>query len=147
MNITWSPFWYEMDQTIVVGDTDYFYLSSDGTTFDNGEISFEDQEVYARVMKIVHPQLGEVQGILAVGLCYRVFIGEGNVIQIDAEENIGKVEYPPECEVDDWKFEVELKVQKRTGFSSMERLNQMTEKELLTARTEKNEKYNKLLGI
>lgn len=33
MNIEWEPFWYELDQSIVVGDIDFFYLTKDKSHF------------------------------------------------------------------------------------------------------------------
>lgn len=147
MNIIWNPVGFGMDQTIIMGDTDYFYLSKEEAAFTNGEASFEDQEVYGEVMKIVHPELGKVLGVLTQELSYRIFLNDGSYIQIDAEENIGKVEYSAECKIDDWNFKVELNVQYTTGFSSMERMNLMTEKGQLGVHTERNEKDHRLLSF
>lgn len=86
-----------MDQAIVAGDIDYYYLSNDCAEFANGEVSAEDQEVYTKIVKIVHPELGKVRGILTDELSYRVFLEDGDIIRIDAEENTGFVEYPADC--------------------------------------------------
>lgn len=133
MNIAWRPSWFGLDQTTIAKDTDYFYLSKHKATFANEEASSEDQEVYAEVLRIAHPELGEVQGILTEGLSYWIFICEENFVQIDAEENIGEVEHPTGCRVSEWDFEIELSVQKITGFSSLDRTKMMTEKEHLAA--------------
>ncbi len=34
--VKWKPRWYELDQSIVVGDVDLFYLSKDNLYFANG---------------------------------------------------------------------------------------------------------------
>ena len=145
--ITWSPVWYELDQTIVAGDIDYYYLAKDGTAFANGEASTRDQEVYAKALKITHSKLGKVLGILTNGLSYRVFLEGGKVIHIDAEENTGQVEHPAACEINEWIFEVELKILEFTGYSSEERITLMTDKELQVCQTAREARYNSLLGL
>ena len=36
MIVKWEPYWYELDQCIVVGDIDLFYLRKDNLYFANG---------------------------------------------------------------------------------------------------------------
>ena len=36
MNIKWEPYWYELDQSIVIGDIDLFYLTKDNCYFSYG---------------------------------------------------------------------------------------------------------------
>ena len=147
MKITWSPFWYELDQAIVTGDNDYYYLSNDCAEFANGEVSAEDQEVYAKIAKIIHPELGEVQGILTNRSNYRVFLKTGDVIQVDAEENVGHLEYPPHCEINEWNFEVELEILRFTGYSSEEQMNLLTEKVRQVLQATREARHNCMLDL
>lgn len=41
MIVKWEPGWYELDQTVVVGDIDLFYLTDDNRYFSNGLLSPE----------------------------------------------------------------------------------------------------------
>jgi hypothetical protein len=115
MKIQWKPAWYGLDQTIVAGDKAYFYLHSDKTAFANEGSSLEDVEVYGEVVKVLHPELGEVRGIVTGELYYRVYIDKNDFIQIDAEENIGTVDYPEQCKVCEWNFEVEFIIHQSMG--------------------------------
>ena len=36
MTVKWEADWYELDQCIVVGDIDLFYLTKDNLYFENG---------------------------------------------------------------------------------------------------------------
>lgn len=147
MEITWSPLWYGLDQAIVAGDIDYYYLSNDSAEFANGEVSAEDQEVYAKIVKIIHPEIGKVRGILTDELSYRVFLEDGDIIQIDAEENTGLVEYPANCGINEWNFEVELEILKFTGYSSEERMALTKGKALHVWQTAREAKHNCMLDI
>jgi hypothetical protein len=66
--IAWQPCWYELDQSIVVGDKGWFYLSLDKSSFSNDMASENDIEVVAEIKKISHKTLGIVKGILTDGL-------------------------------------------------------------------------------
>lgn len=147
MEITWSPLWYGLDQAIVAGDIDYYYLSNDIAEFANGEVSAEDQEVYAKIVKIIHPEIGKVRGILTDELSYRVFLEDGDIIRIDAEENTGLVEYPADCGISEWTFEVELEILKFTGYSSEQRMTLTADKELQVWQAARKAKYNCILVI
>ena len=41
MIVKWEPGWYELDQTVVVGDIDLFYLTDDNRYFSTGLLSSE----------------------------------------------------------------------------------------------------------
>lgn len=97
--VMWKPVWYELDQAIVAREIDYYYLSKDGRKFVNGEASTQDQEVFAIAVRITHPELGTVSGILTNGLSYKVFLESVEIIYIDAEENTGQVDHPADCEI------------------------------------------------
>lgn len=73
MNIKWEPYWYELDQSIVIGDIDLFYLTKDNCYFSYG-LSSENYEceVKAEILKITHPELGDIKGIITIGLDYSI---------------------------------------------------------------------------
>ena len=70
MTVKWEADWYELDQCIVVGDIDLFYLTKDNLYFENGLSSSGkyEYEVKAEILKITHPELGEIRGIITIGL-------------------------------------------------------------------------------
>lgn len=68
-------------------------------------------------------------GVLTIGLSYKFFLKDGKSIQVDAEENIGQIEYPNDIKVNDWLFNVELNVLEVTGLSSQERTERTMEPE------------------
>lgn len=71
MIVKWEPYWYELDQCIVVGDIDFFYLRKDNLYFANGLNSeCYEREVKAEILKITHPELGDIRGIITIGLDY-----------------------------------------------------------------------------
>lgn len=95
MTVKWEPYWYELDQSVVVGDIDLFYLSKDGLSLMNGAVRKDDREVGARIERITHPELGEVRGIITIGLDYTIYLSDGTALLVDAEESPGKLYDPP----------------------------------------------------
>ncbi|PSL41026.1 hypothetical protein B0H99_103160 [Planomicrobium soli] len=146
MRITWRPEWYGLDQTVIVGDIDYFYLSKNENAFAKGDASEENKKVYAEIIKIVHRELDEVKGLYTEELSYRIFLDHNSFIQVDAEENVGEVEYPLGCKIRDWEFEIELRIHKIFENSSLDCMNMCTEEALLAAKTQRAEKYKRLLN-
>ncbi|MCM3574212.1 MULTISPECIES: hypothetical protein [Mesobacillus] len=147
MILTWEPNWYELDQTIIVSDIDYFYLDKDEKTFANDFTSSEDKEVRGEIIKITHRELGELLGVLTIGLSYKFFLKDGKFIQVDAEENIGQIDYPNNIKVNDWLFNVELNVLEVTGLSSQERTKRTMSQERVKLEKERKERYKRLLNI
>ncbi|MEW4370721.1 hypothetical protein [Paenibacillus kandeliae] len=92
MIMKWNPFWYGLDQSIVVGDTDLFYLQRDVQSFANGPVSIKDREVEAEILEIAHPILGQIRGIVMEELDYSLFLNNGKRIVINAEEEPGKMD-------------------------------------------------------
>lgn len=92
MIVKWEPDWYELDQCIVVGDIDFFYLRKDNLYFANGlNPKLYECEVKAEILKITHPELGNIRGIITIGLDYSIYLGDGTVMIVNAEENPGKI--------------------------------------------------------
>lgn len=146
MVVKWKPEWYELDQTIVVGDIDYFYLSEDNRTFANGFAGDGDCEVKAEILGISHLELGEVKGIITIGLDYTIYLDDRREIIVNAEEAPGEVEND-KCRVKSWDFDVRLRVIEKTGLSSIERVKLRSPDELKTCRRERVNRYKALLNL
>lgn len=129
MTVKWEPDWYELDQSIVVGDIDLFYLTKDNLYFANG-LSWENYayEVKAEILKITHPELGKVKGIITIGLDYSIYLRDGTIIRVNAEEAPGKI-YDSLYIVREWIFDVQINIIEKTEWTAMER-NQKTYKTL-----------------
>ena len=144
MIIKWKPFWYELDWPIVVGDVDWFDVKNDGY-FYNGVLSKEQRKDFSfmkiEIERIIHPVLGEVKGIITFGLDYTIYLANGEIIEVNAEENPGML-YENKYDVKDWTFDVYVTVFDKTNYKSNEKDN--TEKESYNQIVEK---YKKLLGV
>lgn len=143
--IKWTPQWYELDQSIVVGDVDFFYLSKDGLHFANDLAGDCDCEVKAKILKITHPELGDIKGIIAIGLSYSIYLSDGAVMTVNAEEHPGSIE---NCKsvVTVWDFDVQISMIEKTGLSSKERRKKLSHNEINTQRQERIRRYKVLLG-
>lgn len=119
MIIKWNPSWYELDQSIAVGDTGYFYLQKDAQTFANGPVSTGDQKVEATILGITHPILGPISRILTAGLDYSFVLENGEVILVNAEEEPGTI-YDQQLHIDDWSMDVDVQILKVTDLSSQD---------------------------
>jgi hypothetical protein len=116
----WYPFWYELDQSIAVGEVaelDFFKeppanVVSDGLrVFYHGDWSERCRQLFdrqtKRVLRIRHPQLGMIQAIDAKGLDYKFTMLDGRVLMVEAEETPGVV-YEHRAPMDDWRIFVEM---------------------------------------
>ncbi len=54
-------------------------------------------EVRTEIISIDHIQLGRIKGIIAIGLDYTIYLWEGEVLYVNAEENPGKIENEALC--------------------------------------------------
>ena len=113
MIVKWKPAWYELDQSIVVGDIDLFYLSGDYLYFWNDLIRDNDCEVKAEILSISHSELGDIKGIITIGLDYSIYLSNGSEIIVNAEESPGDI-VNSECVVREWDFESQMKPPRRT---------------------------------
>lgn len=99
-------------------------------------------EVKAEILKIIHPELGEIRGIITIGLDYLIYLSDGTVIIVNAEESPGKI-YNSEYIVSKWSFDVQIHIVEKTGVTEIERqktYNYNKQKELIR-------KYEALLGL
>ena len=138
MIVKWEPYWYELDQCIVVGDIDFFYLRKDNLYFANGLNSESyEREVKAEILKITHPELGDIRGIITIGLDYSIYLSDGTVIIVNAEENPGEI-YDSHDVVSEWCFDVQIRIIEKTELPAMERKERWQEHV---------RKYKVLLGL
>jgi hypothetical protein len=116
----WSPFWYELDQPLLLGEVasfDFFntppeYVRNDGLrVFYHGDWHERRMHLYTtelkRILDIRQPTLGSIQAIQTNGLDYRFTMLDGRTFCVNAEEAPGKVEGHVES-IDDWRIFVEL---------------------------------------
>lgn len=144
MIVEWIPKWYELDQCIVAGDEDFFYLSSENCFAD--DFNRDAYEVRAEIITITHTELGRIKGIITIGLDYTIYLWDGRILCVNAEENPGKIENE-EIDIKEWKFKVEVKVAERTGYTLGERVQMMKPTEMKSLHKRLVEKYKRLLDI
>lgn len=144
MIVEWIPMWYELDQCIVVGDVDLFYLTNENRFAD--DFAKDAYEVRAEIISINHTLLGRIKGIITIGLDYTIYLWDGKVLCVNAEENPGKIENDA-FNIMEWKFEVNIKVVEKTGFTLGERIEMMKPSERKSLHNQLLEKYKRLLGI
>lgn len=144
MNVEWIPKWYELDQCIVVGDVDLFYLNDEKSLADN--LNRDAYEVRAEILSINHKQLGKIKGIITIGLDYTIYLWDGSVLYVNAEEHPGKIENEA-IEINEWEFDVEINVVEKTGFTLGERVQLMNQTEMKSLHNQLIEKYKRLLDI
>lgn len=115
----WTPGWYELDQTLVVGERRKFWffqtppeecqsLSEQvDLVFYNQLDSTKNCSVrYARIDEIRHPQLGELVKVDTDGLDYIFCRADGEEVVVNAEEEPGSTDEG--VKVDDWSVFVKL---------------------------------------
>ena len=142
--IEWTPKWYELDQCIVVGDVDLFYLTNEKLFA--SDLDEDDYEVRAEIVSINHSQLGKIRGIITIGLDYTIYLWDGRVLCVNAEEEPGKIENDA-FDIKEWKFDVDIKIIEKTGFTAKERISNIKPSERKSIHNERTEKYKRLLGI
>ena len=147
MIVKWEPDWYELDQCIVVGDIDFFYLRKDNRYFANGlDPKLYECEVKAEILKITHPELGDIRGIITIGLDYSIYLSDGTVITVNAEENPGEI-YDSHYVVSEWCFDVQIHIIEKTGLTAIERKRMYNHNEQKKRWQERVRKYKDLLGL
>ena len=112
MILKWTAAWYELDQTIIVGDKDWFYLPSDENTHSFFNELYQSNSFIRKkleIKKISHPVLGDISGIVAIGLDYTIYLTDGTMLEVNAEEEPGKI-YNSSLVIGDWTFDVKVRV-------------------------------------
>ena len=144
MIVEWISSWYELDQCIVVGDVDLFYLSNENCFAD--DFNRDADEVRAEILTINHKQLGRIKGIITIGLDYTIYLEDGRVLSVNAEEDPGKI-YNDSINIEEWRFDVEVNIVERTGITLGERVQMMSSTERKALHNQLIEKYKRLLDI
>lgn len=119
-NALWTPGWYELDQTLMIGERQKFWFfqnppvesQSSGQDFDfvfyNQSDSGKNCCVrYAKILEMRHPEIGQLLRVDTDGLDYIFFPIEGEEIVVNAEENPGSTS-ETKVQVADWSVFVVL---------------------------------------
>ena len=112
MILKWTAAWYELDQTIIIGDKDWFYLPSDENNHSFFNELYQSNSFIRKkleIEKISHSVLGDVRGIIAIGLDYTIYLTDGTVLEVNAEEQLGQI-YNSSLIIADWTFDVKVSV-------------------------------------
>ena len=122
---TWIPGWYELDQTLSVGERQKLWFfhtppeeldaDSAGTNGETPDFVFFNQldsttncQVrFAKVVEMVHPVLGPLSKIDTDGCDYIFVPVDGEQVVVNAEENPGNV-YDEQVKIDQWSVFVKL---------------------------------------
>lgn len=115
----WTPGWYELDQSLIVGQRQRFWFFAkppvddnqpvvDYVFFNQMAVSANSQIRYAKVLDIEHPELGPLQRVDTEGLDYIFYPVDGTEFVVNAEENPGLIYGEEELVIDDWSVIVTL---------------------------------------
>ena len=118
---SWVPYWYELDQTIEVGQVGEFefFKSAPGhltakhsLVFYHGDWHERCRHLYEsrriRIVAMTHATLGPIKKIDTSGLSYRFEVAGGESVQVNAEEEPGVVESGYPGVINDWHVGVEF---------------------------------------
>lgn len=119
----WSPGWYELDQTLILGERKKYWFFHEppvrrgDTNNEEADLVFFNQldssencfVRYARIVEMVHPQLGPLLRIDTDGLDYIFYPVLGEEVVVNAEEAPGTT-YNEQANlmIDDWSVYVKL---------------------------------------
>ena len=111
MILKWTAAWYEEDQTVIVGEKGWFSLPKDDNSCFYTGGSFPDREKWQKmeIIRITHSVLGDVKGIVTIGLDYTIYLMNGTILEVNAEEHPGEI-YDSPLVINDWTFDVEVKL-------------------------------------
>ncbi len=115
----WTPGWYELDQSLVVGQNQRFWFFQTPPSTGNDEpidlvffnqmaSSANSQVRSARILDIEHTELGPLQRIDTDGLDYIFYPIEGNEVVVNAEEEPGTIYDDDDLKISDWSVLVTL---------------------------------------
>jgi hypothetical protein len=128
----WIPAWYELDQSLQLGERKKFWFfdhpPDSFRSYLNGEtaelVFFNQLDStenccvrYARIVEMVHPQLGALLKVDTDGLDYIFYPAMGEEIVVNAEELPGTIECElPHGDITDWTVYLKLsEVSEPTG--------------------------------
>lgn len=120
----WSPGWYELDQCLVLGERKKYWFFQEPPARPDSDAKHEEADLvffnqldssancfvrYARIVEMVHPQLGPLLRIDTDGLDYIFYPVLGEEIVVNAEEAPGTTyNEQADLKIDDWSVFVRL---------------------------------------
>ncbi len=121
----WTPGWYELDQTLVLGERQkYWFFQNPPTRSKRDQHPSADDELvfynqldstknccvrYAKIVEMIHPQLGALMRIDTDGLDYIFYPVAGEEVIVNAEEDPGSIyDSNGTAEISDWSVFVKL---------------------------------------
>ena len=117
---TWIPGWYELDQTLSRGERQkvWFFqtppdeVAVNGPTpdfifFNQLDSTTNCQVRFAKVVEMIHPELGPLTKIDTDGCDYIFFPVDGEEVVVNAEEDPGNA-YDENVNIDQWTVFVKL---------------------------------------
>ena len=122
---TWIPGWYELDQTLCVGERQklwFFHTPPEDLVADSGASDAQTPDFvffnqldsttncqvrFAKVVEMIHPVLGPLSKIDTDGCDYIFFPVDGEEVVVNAEEEPGNV-YDDKINIDQWNVFVKL---------------------------------------
>lgn len=128
----WTPGWYELDQTLVLGERQkYWFFQHPPTADGENSETLESANVnpdacglvfynqldstknccvrYAKIVEMIHPQLGPLLRVDTDGLDYIFYPLDGPEVIVNAEEDPGTIyDSEVDLEISDWSLEVKL---------------------------------------
>lgn len=115
LEVAWVPAWHELDQSVAVGmaGEHYFWrVVPDGLSVPQALVFYNavwnPEEMVAAsgmITEIRHPEMGALRKVDTIGLDYTFVLANGTELEVNAEEEPGKVserEGNTTSAVDDW---------------------------------------------
>ncbi len=87
-----------------------------------------------------------LKGIITIGLDYSIYLSDGNIVIVNAEESPGDIENSKHV-VREWEFDVQSNIIEKTGLSSKERLEMLGTNEMKAYQQECQKRYKSLLDL
>ena len=120
---TWNPGWYELDQTLLLGERQKLWFFQDPPPSETEAVESQStpdfvffnqldsttncQVRFAKVVEMVHPTLGPLSKIDTDGCDYIFFPVDGEEVVVNAEEDPGNT-YDEKLDIDQWMVFVKL---------------------------------------
>jgi len=109
----WEPHYHALDPRIRKGAADKFLFTREDERwfYAGGGHPGDADAIYAQILSIHHKHLGDIDEIDTHGLSYKIWLNEFDLIQVDAEGNLGSIERSTLKElpvINDFIFEIQL---------------------------------------
>jgi hypothetical protein len=121
MELIYQPSWFELDQPLLIDYLGFYYLANDKHYFQNGIVSDSDIEITGNIKSIHQPSLGNIIAFIPYGNIYKIIMDDYSILNINSEETPGEI-IGMENKNIDWKFEINIEIDKETGFTSKKKI-------------------------